>query len=709
MSTLIISLSAAQLFQIQSNHLIYAAQAFKSLHITNLGDDHYRFHVTESAETALYLFGLVGSCAPDQCRSAYEQVTNRSLHPRNNQAFAPDNVPATSSRPEQTLVPPVPPTVPPSDVPAVPPASSSEQQEHRPDAPISLSSTDEMPPKQDYPIVDTGKWLSKWRGREPIRSFKFAIWTPADGNGQKPQRTGQGIATDPICSEWKALVNTEDPYKDSLEYDPPVFVKLSDWLVYLLVHLTHQNERAAHWQVDFNVDGNIRAQRVPLGDPVIIQAHGLNWFAVYNGAYVLLGGELAKTRNWIINVQRVPWKQYQSFGIGLVLAPGQSPIPLFNVSMHYHDRPAATESTTGYQAAFQQAGASDVWFPNHTDRPVLDILRRRIVYLRDLPFDNKACADVPDTDVLQPKRKHNNPPATPLKKGKKQSSERHESSTEHSDPEHSDVDVSSPRVSRRLQDKKRKRKGHKRSKTKSKSRVSSEDDQTSSESSEPVRKQKRKDRRKDRRREKRSITVSSVDSDHSDGSEVSPDETPTPSSRKSKNKQKPATKPTSEQRQPDQQAREHVEAPATPLKQTTPLKIQSGPTSDRVQKYKESLQRSKQPMSFPARPEISNQFKEQLKSLTDSLAQQKTALDNFTDRFTAMDIRLSVVERRASDLQAELDVLPALRDSLPKSAKDDIDLINQDLALVHTDLEDIRDKTGFPYPEENKPADHANG
>ncbi|RJE16457.1 hypothetical protein PHISCL_11206, partial [Aspergillus sclerotialis] len=85
-----------------------------------------------------------------------------------------------------------------------------------------------------------------------------------------------------------------------------------------------------------------------------------------------------------------------------------------------------------------------------------------------------------------------------------------------------------------------------------------------------------------------------------------------------------------------------------------------------------------------------------LKSLTDSLAQQKAALDNFADRLTAMDIRLSVVERRAGDLQTELDVLPALRDSLPKSAKDDIDLINQDLALVHTDLEDIREKTGFP-------------
>ncbi|RJE17128.1 hypothetical protein PHISCL_10535, partial [Aspergillus sclerotialis] len=57
------------------------------------------------------------------------------------------------------------------------------------------------------------------------------------------------------------LITTEDPYKNGLEYDPPVFVKLSDWLVYLLVHVTHQNERAAHWQVDFNVDGNIRAQR----------------------------------------------------------------------------------------------------------------------------------------------------------------------------------------------------------------------------------------------------------------------------------------------------------------------------------------------------------------------------------------------------------------------------------------------------------------
>jgi hypothetical protein len=77
---------------------------------------------------------------------------------------------------------------------------------------------------------------------------------------------------------------------------------------------------------------------VTFGDPVVVQAHGLNWFAVYNGSYALIGGELAKTHNWLINKQRVPWRQFHSFGIGLVLAPGQLPVPLFNVIMNYHDR-----------------------------------------------------------------------------------------------------------------------------------------------------------------------------------------------------------------------------------------------------------------------------------------------------------------------------------------------------------------------------------
>lgn len=116
-----------------------------------------------------------------------------------------------------------------------------------------------MAPKQEYPVIDSAKCLNWWRSKEPIRTVKVEKWTPTDGNGQKPQRTGQGIANDLICADWKTLITTHDPFENNLEYDPPVFVKLTDWLVYFLVHVTHPNERAAHWHVDFNVDGNSRA------------------------------------------------------------------------------------------------------------------------------------------------------------------------------------------------------------------------------------------------------------------------------------------------------------------------------------------------------------------------------------------------------------------------------------------------------------------
>jgi hypothetical protein len=52
-----------------------------------------------------------------------------------------------------------------------------------------------MAPKQEYPVTNSAKWLNWWRSKEPIRTAKVEKWTPTDGNGQKPQRTGQGIAS----------------------------------------------------------------------------------------------------------------------------------------------------------------------------------------------------------------------------------------------------------------------------------------------------------------------------------------------------------------------------------------------------------------------------------------------------------------------------------------------------------------------------------
>ncbi|KAK4865000.1 hypothetical protein LT330_001623 [Penicillium expansum] len=106
--------------------------------------------------------------------------------------------------------------------------------------------------------------------------------------------------------------NDKLPYYDTVEYDeqgclvvPPVDVRLSDALVFLVSvnNLYPGKARSGRWPSDFNSDGDIVPERWPMGDAVVIWAHGLPFLPVFGGYYILTGARL-RHYTWILDKKR---------------------------------------------------------------------------------------------------------------------------------------------------------------------------------------------------------------------------------------------------------------------------------------------------------------------------------------------------------------------------------------------------------------------
>ncbi|OQE26052.1 hypothetical protein PENFLA_c007G03296 [Penicillium flavigenum] len=88
------------------------------------------------------------------------------------------------------------------------------------------------------------------------------------------------------------------PNYDKTEFDehgwlitPPGGYRLSDALVFLIVGQNIVVARNGHgkWPADFNSDGDIYPDRWPVGEPVIVWAHGLPFIPVFADYYALVG------------------------------------------------------------------------------------------------------------------------------------------------------------------------------------------------------------------------------------------------------------------------------------------------------------------------------------------------------------------------------------------------------------------------------------
>lgn len=142
------------------------------------------------------------------------------------------------------------------------------------------------------------------------------IWEPKHGEGYEPFTAGDKA---------KFKLVTTVTYENGKLVWPPKFTRLSDELVYLATKFLKVTARAANYPYDFNERGDIREERVPSGVSPIVWAHGLPFFPVFKGYYILCGREHARWVGWLLNK-----KEHRimvacpMWTIGPVIAPGSA-------------------------------------------------------------------------------------------------------------------------------------------------------------------------------------------------------------------------------------------------------------------------------------------------------------------------------------------------------------------------------------------------
>lgn len=146
------------------------------------------------------------------------------------------------------------------------------------------------------------------------------IWKPADGEGAAHFSEG-----DKAKFKLVDTVTYENGNPNNKIIWPPNFTRLSDELVYLATKFLKASERAAKYPYDFNDRGDIREQRVPSGVSPIVWAHGLPFFPVFKGYYILCGREHARWVGWLLNKkEHRTTVTYPMWTIGPVVAPGSA-------------------------------------------------------------------------------------------------------------------------------------------------------------------------------------------------------------------------------------------------------------------------------------------------------------------------------------------------------------------------------------------------
>ncbi|KAJ5208357.1 hypothetical protein N7449_002736 [Penicillium cf. viridicatum] len=183
------------------------------------------------------------------------------------------------------------------------------------------------------------------------------VWTSKDGYGRYP-------TTKKEEAQLKLVLDLEFN-EESGQWDfPPANNRLSDELVYLAVKFMNARHRAQQYPYDFDAMGYINPQRVSSGPAPIIWAHGLPFFPVYKGYYILCGRENANSIGWLIHEKTKDVMQSNPiWSIGAVIAPDSAVKAPHTITrqMTQH-KPSGVESELKYRS---KAWTRDVVAANH--------------------------------------------------------------------------------------------------------------------------------------------------------------------------------------------------------------------------------------------------------------------------------------------------------------------------------------------------------
>ncbi|KAJ6187163.1 hypothetical protein N7519_002071 [Penicillium mononematosum] len=190
-----------------------------------------------------------------------------------------------------------------------------------------------------------------------LKANPDVVWTPKDGRGER-------LGSMEDAAKLKLVVDVEFDEETGQPIFPPGNNRLSDELVYLMTKFMNARDLGRRYPYDFDKMGNINPQRVPSGPAPIIWAHGLPFFPVYKGYYILCGRAHASCIGWLLHERTSEIMQANPlWSIGAVVAPDSAVKAPRNITrqMTQH-KPSGSDKDPGYNG---KAWARDVVAAEH--------------------------------------------------------------------------------------------------------------------------------------------------------------------------------------------------------------------------------------------------------------------------------------------------------------------------------------------------------
>jgi hypothetical protein len=217
-------------------------------------------------------------------------------------------------------------------------------------------------------------------------------WHPRDGPGMNANLRREK-------ARFKLVLDIEFDEETGRPRFPPTNTRLSDELVYLATKHMNSGLRGQRYPYDFDKKGDIDPDRVPSGPAPIIWAHGLPFFPVYKGYYILCGRDHALCIGWLIEEKnKTTMRTNPPWSIGAVVAPKSAV-----TSEHLVDRQISRHQPWGIERDLRYKGKPmyrDVVSSDHHECAVLPQLDEKadVRPLYSIPGYNARCGPrVPGT------------------------------------------------------------------------------------------------------------------------------------------------------------------------------------------------------------------------------------------------------------------------------------------------------------------------
>ncbi|OQE79769.1 hypothetical protein PENNAL_c0050G01562 [Penicillium nalgiovense] len=183
------------------------------------------------------------------------------------------------------------------------------------------------------------------------------VWTPKDGRGER-------LGSMEEAAKLKLVVDVEFDEETGQPIFPPGNNRLSDELVYLMTKFMNARDLGRRYPYDFDKMGNINPQRVSSGPAPIIWAHGLPFFPVYKGYYILCGRAHAGCIGWLLHERTSEIMQANPiWSVGAVVAPDSAvKAPRTITRQMTQHKPSGSDKNPGYRG---KAWARDVVAAEH--------------------------------------------------------------------------------------------------------------------------------------------------------------------------------------------------------------------------------------------------------------------------------------------------------------------------------------------------------